>query len=335
MHMSDALISPAVGGVAWAAAAGLLAWSIKKLKKNCPVEQIALMGVCGAFVFAAQMINFAIPGTGSSGHIAGGVLLAVLLGPYAGFLVLSCVLIIQALFFADGGLLALGCNIVNLGFWGCLFAVPFIYRPLAGDGSKRFRVWLAATVAVIVALQLGAASVVLETLLSGLSALTAGEFLLLMQPIHLAIGAVEGILTGALLVFLLKTQPKLIYESRQGLWQGWARWALGVLVVSLVVSGVVSHLASSDPDGLEWSMENMDENVAVAGESASHKSLEQLQSKSSFLPDYTISGNEEASGGETSIAGITGTMLVLLAILLLGGILHSRKRQLRRNGATA
>ncbi len=107
MHMADALITPAVGGVMMAVGAGAIGYSVKKVKEELDDKKVPLMGVMGAFVFAGQMINFTIPATGSSGHIGGGILLAALLGPYAAFLVLSAVIIIQALFFADGGLLAL------------------------------------------------------------------------------------------------------------------------------------------------------------------------------------------------------------------------------------
>ena len=110
MHMADALLSPAVGGTMWAASALSIAYSSKKLRSEADDRKVPLMGVLGAFVFAAQMINFTIPATGSSGHLGGGLLLAILLGPHAAFLTIASVLVVQALFFADGGLLALGCK---------------------------------------------------------------------------------------------------------------------------------------------------------------------------------------------------------------------------------
>ncbi|MDE5652744.1 MAG: energy-coupling factor ABC transporter permease, partial [Muribaculaceae bacterium] len=117
MHMADALISTPVAltaGLAATALLGVAGYKVNK-EKSDNVKMVPLMGVLGAFVFAAQMINFSIPGTGSSGHIIGGILLAAFLGPWAAFLTIASVLIIQCLVFADGGLLALGCNIINMG----------------------------------------------------------------------------------------------------------------------------------------------------------------------------------------------------------------------------
>jgi cobalamin biosynthesis protein CbiM len=132
MHMADALLSPGAGGAMLAVAAGTIAYSSAKVREEMDDRKVPLMGVMGAFLFAAQMINFTIPATGSSGHIGGGLLLAVLLGPHAAFLTIASVLMVQALFFADGGLLALGCNIFNLGALPAFIAYPLIYRPIAG-----------------------------------------------------------------------------------------------------------------------------------------------------------------------------------------------------------
>lgn len=163
MHMADALISPTVGGVLWIVSGGLIVLCARKVKQIVRDNLVPLMGILGAFIFAAQMINFSIPGTGSSGHLGGGLILTLLLGPYAAFLVIASVLTVQAFFFADGGLLALGCNIFNLGFFPAFVAYPLIYRTIAGNqyGSTRARV--ATLVAAIAGLQLGALSVVLET----------------------------------------------------------------------------------------------------------------------------------------------------------------------------
>ena len=107
MHMADGFISPAVGCTMWAASAAITTLCARKVRQEKEMRLVPLMGVLGAFIFACQMLNFTIPGTGSSGHLGGGLILAVLLGPYAGFLVMAAILTVQALFFADGGLLAL------------------------------------------------------------------------------------------------------------------------------------------------------------------------------------------------------------------------------------
>ena len=126
MHMSDALISVPTGVTFWTISIGTMAYSVKKLRKEEKEKTIPLMGVMAAFVFALQMVNFSIPGTGSSGHFAGGFLLTIILGPYLAFLSMASVLIVQALFFADGGILALGCNIFNMGFVPSFIVYPLI-----------------------------------------------------------------------------------------------------------------------------------------------------------------------------------------------------------------
>src|SRR5512145_888280 len=136
MHMVDALLSPAVGVTMWGATTGAIAWSSRKLRREGDERKVPLMAVLGAFVFTAQMIKIAIPATGSCGHLGGALLLAILLGPHAAFIGVASVLVVQALFFADGGLLALGCNIVNLGALTAFVAYPLVYRPLARTGRR-------------------------------------------------------------------------------------------------------------------------------------------------------------------------------------------------------
>ena len=219
-------------------------------------HKVPLMAVMGAFVFAAQMINFSIPGTGSSGHLGGGLILAILLGPYAALLVIASVLAVQALFFADGGLLALGCNIFNLGVFPLFVAYPCIYRPIAGKHFHGKRAALAAVLAAIVGLQFGAFAVVLETTCSGISALPFRSFVLLMQPIHLAIGVAEGLATTALVGFLAHARPEALLtlpEPAAGR-RTLRPVILGLLAAAVVLGGAISWFASTHPDGLEWSI---------------------------------------------------------------------------------
>jgi cobalt/nickel transport system permease protein len=139
--------------------------------------------VLGAFIFAAQMINFSIPATGSSGHLGGGMILAILLGPQAAFLVIASVLTVQALFFADGGLLALGCNIFNLGFFPAFVAYS-LFKRIVGEKWTTGRIVGGSIVAAEVGLLLGALGVVLQTTLSGVSSLPFSFFAATMLPIH-------------------------------------------------------------------------------------------------------------------------------------------------------
>jgi cobalt/nickel transport system permease protein len=214
MHMADALISPAVGGAMYLASAAAVAYSTVKMKKDeLGEKKLPVMAIAGAFVFAGQMINFTIPATGSSGHIGGGILLAALLGGYPALLAIAAVLIIQCLFFADGGLLALGCNIFNMGVIPCLLVYPLIYRPIVKKGFGYGRIVLASVLSVVAGLQLGAFGVGLQTLASGVTALPFSSFVVLMQPIHLAIGVVEGLATAAILSFVYRMRPEILESA--------------------------------------------------------------------------------------------------------------------------
>ncbi|MFZ4855102.1 MAG: energy-coupling factor ABC transporter permease [Desulfuromonadaceae bacterium] len=257
MHMADALISPAVGGALWAASAAVIAYCSKKVRSGMNDGIVPLMGVMGAFIFSAQMINFTIPVTGSSGHLGGGMILAVLLGPYAAFLTIASVLVVQALFFADGGLLALGCNIFNLGFFPAFIAYPLIYKKIVGSTPTPQKISAASLLAAITGLQLGAFGVVLETAASGVSSLPFVPFLTIMQPIHLAIGVVEGVVTASVISFVYKARPEIL-QSAINTGPVTARplrnVLLGFLLAALLTGGILSWFASGHPDGLEWSI---------------------------------------------------------------------------------
>lgn len=154
MHMADALVSPAVAVTMYAASAAAAGVSLVQLHKEeaaapeLAKKKLPTMAVMSALVFAGQMINYTIPGTGSSGHLCGGMLLSAILGPWAGFLSMIVILAIQALFFADGGLLALGANVWNMAFYGCFVGYFLIYRPLMQgkllSGKGRTRLALAS-----------------------------------------------------------------------------------------------------------------------------------------------------------------------------------------------
>lgn len=324
MHMADALVSPAVATAMFAASGLATAYSVKKIKLEDVNKKIPLMGVMGAFVFAAQMINFSIPGTGSSGHLCGGLLLSALLGPYAGFLTMVVILAIQCLLFADGGLMALGCNIFNMAFYACFFGYICLYKPIVTKKMNKITITVASVIASVIGLQLGAFSVVLETSISDISSLPFGTFVGLMQPIHLAIGAVEGLVTAAVLIFLYQTRPELITdratENRFSL-----RKTVAVLAITTVcIAGGLSLLASSNPDGLEWSIGKTTGSEEVEAEGGAYDKSASIQNTTALIPDYAI--GDSALG--SSAAGVIGILVVCgVTVAIFQGIRKVRSHK--------
>ncbi|WP_245534781.1 energy-coupling factor ABC transporter permease [Treponema primitia] len=329
--MADVLISPAVGGVLWAASAASATYATVKIKNELGDKKIPIMAVSGAFVFAAQMINFTIPGTGSSGHIGGGILLAGLLGPFPALLTIAAVLAIQCLFFADGGLLALGCNIFNMGVIPTLIIYPLLFKPLLTKGIKLSRLSLASIVSVVVGLQLGAFGVVLETLASGITALPFSVFVLLMQPIHLAIGIVEGIITAAVLGFVYQMRPEILETSEQRVPLGTGvsikKPLIALGIITLLVGGLLSIFASAYPDGLEWAMEKTAGTTELEAEGPAFRQAEAIQEATAFMPDYNFrDAGEDGSAIGTTVAGIVGAAFTALLAGAAGFVIYKVKR---------
>ncbi len=350
MHMADALISPIVGGTMWTFTVAIAAYSIKKVENDMDEKKIPLMGVMGAFVFAAQMINFSIPGTGSSGHLGGGLLLAILLGPYAGFLTMASILTIQALFFADGGLLALGCNIFNMGFYTCFIAYPLIYKGIMKKGYSKKRIFIGSMIASIIGLQLGSFSVVMETVLSGKTELPFSSFVLLMQPIHFAIGAVEGLVITAVVSFVFKARPEIIENATIGRPIGnisTRKVIVSLGVIAILVGVLLSWFASANPDGLEWSMFKTSGQEELVASDSIHKTLGEIQNKTAFLPDYDFKPTESVDtkntevkeeswpsvNAGTSMAGVIGGGLTLILASIIGFVLSIIKKKNRINAS--
>lgn len=313
MHMADALISPAAAGTMYACSGLAAAYSIKKVRLEADPKKVPVMGVMGAFVFATQMINFTIPGTGSSGHLCGGMLLTALLGPYASFLTMIGVLLIQCLLFADGGLLALGANIWNMAFYGCFLGYFLIWRPIMQKGADRKKIICASILGSMITLQLGAFSVTLETLVSGITDLPFSIFAGTMQPIHLAIGFVEGLITAAVLVFVYESRPEMLMDVTAGKRPGrstYKKTLVTLCITALLIGGGLSLFASSHPDGLEWSIERITGSAELDEEkSAPHETAGALQEASSLLPDYAFKDSDSLLG--TSFSGIIGSLAVL------------------------
>ena len=296
------------------------------------------------------MINYTIPGTGSSGHMCGGMLLSALLGPQAGFLSMIVILAIQCLFFADGGLLALGANIWNMAFYGCFIGYYLIWRPImrsklfSGIGAKgaaRAKIILASILGCVITLQLGAFSVCVETSLSGITELPFGVFLGIMQPIHLAIGLIEGLITTAVLLFVYESRPELLRDMNASAPEkknSLKTTVIALAIVAAIVGGGLSLIASSNPDGLEWSLfgnaeAGYSQNLGLDEEdygvqSAAADKAAAIQEKTSFLPDYAFANSDSAAG--TTVSGLVGSAIVAaLAVLIcfIGGFFR------KKNGA--
>lgn len=318
MHMADALVIPAVAGTMYVASAVAAGYSVKKVRAENDPKKIPVMGIMGAFVFAAQMINFTIPGTGSSGHLCGGLLLSALLGPYAGFLAMIGVLLIQCLLFADGGLLAFGCNVWNMAFYGCFIGALLIWKNMMRRGASRTKITAASMIGCVATLQLGAFSVTLQTLASGVTDLPFTAFVSVMQPIHLAIGLVEGLITAAVLCFVYEARPELLWgvgakNAAQPV-AGKARLSykktIAVLAAAAaVIAGGISLAASAYPDGLEWSIEKITGSTELEASGGIYNAAQQMQDATSVLPDYAFKNSDAALG--TSFAGLAGGLVVI------------------------
>ena len=345
MHMADALLAPAVAATMYAASAVTVGASVKTLRKDETTAKLPTMAVTSALVFAGQMINYTIPGTGSSGHLCGGMMLTALLGPQAGFLSMVVILSIQALFFADGGLLALGANCWNMAFYGCFAGYYLLWRPImrsklfgSSKGGARAKITLASILGCVLTLQLGAFSVVLETTASGITELPFGAFVGIMQPIHLAIGLVEGLITSAVLVFVYEARPELLMDMNTA---NESKCSLKTTIVILavvvaIVGGGLSLFASANPDGLEWSMfgnaeSGYSENMGLDEESYGVSSgaaevAGSIQEKTAFLPDYAFANSDSAAG--TTVSGLLGSAIVAgvaVLVCMAGGFFRKKK----------
>lgn len=322
MHMADALIAPAVAGTMYACSTVAAGYSINKIKQSDETKKIPVMGVMGAFVFAAQMINFTIPGTGSSGHLAGGMMLSAILGPYAGFVTMIGVLLIQCLLFADGGLLALGCNIWNMAFYGCFVGSFLVWKLIMKNGLSKKKIVAASMIGCVLTLQMGAFSVVLETTSSGITELPFSTFAAAMQPIHLAIGLVEGMITALVLSFVYEARPELLWTGTENTLtkekKGKLSYKKTIAVLAFLaafIAGILSVFASALPDGLEWSVQRLTGTTELASRGMIYTLAEKIQNATALLPEYSFKSSDSAAG--TSFSGIVGAMVVLLVCVLV------------------
>jgi len=336
MHMANELLSVPVAAVTLAAAGVVVAIASRRARQAAGDDRLPLMGVMGAFVFAAQMVNFTLPGMpGTSGHLGGGVLLAILLGPAAGIVTMATILIVQCLLFQDGGLLALGCNILNLGVVPCLLGWA-VYRTALGPAARAaaWRQYLAAWVACLAGVTAGAAMVPIEAAASGVLQVPIRQFLGVMIGVHLAIALFEGAATFAVIAYLRRVRPELMGLEPVGLpadtqRPGYRIVITSLLVTALLLAGVVSWFASAWPDGLEWSCREDRYGAAekvVLNQSPLVAAVDRWQGRWSPMTDYARRerplGQPPAEAaaqkaawpnldGWRSLAGLLGTIVTL------------------------
>ncbi|MDR3637242.1 MAG: energy-coupling factor ABC transporter permease [Isosphaeraceae bacterium] len=316
MHIPDGVLDPKVAAAAGAVAVAGLGFGLKRLEKHLGERTTVLMGVMSAFVFAAQMVNFPVA-LGVSGHLLGGVLAAVLLGPWAGAVVIGAVLIVQCLLFGDGGLTALGANFVNMGLIGAVGGYA-IYAPLRRAIGGRTGVLVGAMVAAWFAVLLASGAFAIELAASG----RRSDFLRIlswMTLVHSAIGVGEAVITGLVLRFVLLTRPDLVYEpedvepSRAA--RGW-QVAAGGLAVALAVAVFLAPFASISPDGLEF-----------VGTKLGFLNEEAAPLVAAPLADYELPlPGLKQTRVATALVGVLGTLVVFTAGMGLARVFSGRGR---------
>lgn len=301
MHMPNELLSVPVAGGTFAIAALGLGTLCRLASRTISSEKASLMGIFGAFIFAAQMLNIPLPfPPGASGHLTGAVLLAIVLGPAAASVVMSSVVIIQCLVFQDGGLLALGCNIINLAIVPS-FAGHTIYHLIGGARKTKFRIYIASIIASICATTLAAALVSIETAISGVIAIPFVTFLTFMSGVHIVIGIFEGVITASVLAYIHRARPDLINGVAGGS-SGLSRvgFITTLAGATIIIAASLSLVASAKPDGLEWSL---------------------LQSTTVSIETTT----SEPANGWTSLAAVAGSVLTMILIWLVSKIFTNRR----------
>lgn len=292
MHIPDGFLDTRTAAATGALAAAGLGLALRQARLHLPPRRVPLLGLSAAFVFAAQMLNFPVAG-GTSGHLIGGVLTAVLLGPSAAVIVISAVLIVQCLMFADGGISALGANVFNMalvgsvGGWAVYYLVSRTVKGLFGRVlAAAFAGWCSTVLASIACAGELAAS---HTVRWSVGFPT-------MAGVHMLIGIGEGLITALVLVAVSQTRPELILDPDRSVPSRpyGAVTAYGVLI-ALGLALFVSPFASESPDGL-------DKTASGLGFEDKAKVIVPAP-----MPDYTI-GRFSAARIGTSIAGAIGTI---------------------------
>jgi cobalt/nickel transport system permease protein len=303
LHIPDGFLSLVISLICWAITAVTLAMAVSRTNKAIGEKQVPLMGIMAAFIFAAQMLNFPVAG-GTSGHMLGGALAAIVLGPWAGMLVMTAVIAVQALLLQDGGLLVMGANILNMGLITAAIGYG-LYRGVAG--ASRGAKLAVAGVAAWLSVMAGALATALQLWSSGTSDLQTVT--VAMLSVHALIGIGEALITVAALAFIMQTRPDLLDASSVTA-QGGRAWVVPAILLSLAVV-LLSPLASAFPDGLE----------RVAADTG-FLGLAQ-SSPYEILPDYTVPFLGETALS-TVVAGLIGALAVLVLSIFVGRSLQRK-----------
>jgi cobalt/nickel transport system permease protein len=311
MHIPDGFLSVLVSVIFWIVSIAVVAYALKRANRDLGEKQVPLMGVLAAAIFAGQMLNFAVAG-GTSGHLLGATIATILLGPWAAILVMTCVVGVQALIFQDGGLLALGANIFNMAIIGVSVAY-FAYRTIRKlAGGRSWGLYVSGFAAAWLSIFVASLAAALQLAISGTS--PANVSVPAMGAIHALIGVGEGLITVGALAFLAAARPDLVRRPQEQAPLGRVVWVVGLLTA--LGLAVLSPLASTHPDGLEWVAEQQGFIGLAQG------SIYQI------IPDYAFPGINNTALA-TIIAGLLGTVLVFIVAL---GLAYSRRK---RNRAAA
>lgn len=292
MHIPDGFLSVLVSVVFWAISIIVIGIALRKTNKELGEREVPLMGVLAAAIFAGQMLNFSVTG-GTSGHLLGAAIATILLGPWPAILVMTSVVSVQAILFQDGGILALGANIFNMAVVGVFvsYAVYTLLQRLLKNQS--WGIFVAGFITAWSSILIASLSCALQLALSGTS--PANIAVPAMAAIHALIGVGEGLITMGALAFLFATRKDLL-----NLGEAKSTGNKGILIggsVIAVILAVLSPLASSHPDGLEWVAEQ--KGFLETAKDALY----------SIIPDYTMPGISNPALA-TIIAGILGVIIV-------------------------
>lgn len=326
MHLPDGFVDLPVAVTTGAVSLGVVAYSVRRTSRELGERTVPLLGVTAAFIFAAQMLNFPVA-AGTSGHFLGALLAVALLGPWAATVVMTAVVVVQALVMADGGITALGANVFNMGVLPVFVAGGLFYLLKRVLPRNPYGFFVALAVTSWISVVLGSAAVALQLALSGVSPLQLA--LPAMVAVHMVIGLGEAVISVAVVSAVLAARPDLVRSYGLSTQASDSRsealpasvagprprsrvmpFVAGGIVVALALAVFVSPFASASPDGLEH----------VAEEKGFAQAATEPAWDFSPLGDYSFPGLGEG-GLSTALAGLVGTLLLFLIVLLAGRVI--------------